>query len=79
MHWRRRGRWSPKGWAPDPVAFHQERPVGVQDTPGKESGVRHEAASGSWAGPEHQDTGPGTQTRTAILHPAFDAPGTHPA
>ncbi|MFI9366299.1 GNAT family N-acetyltransferase [Kitasatospora sp. NPDC053057] len=71
MHWRRMGRWTAQSWALDLVAFHQGRPVGVQDMRAKEFTVRREITSGSWVGLEHQGLGLGTEMRAAMLHLAF--------
>ncbi|MFD4657771.1 GNAT family N-acetyltransferase [Kitasatospora sp. NPDC058444] len=70
-HWIRLGRWSPRDWALDLVAFHEGRPVGIQDMRAKEFGVRREIVSGSWLGLEHQGKGLGTEMRAAMLHLAF--------
>ncbi|MFD9685748.1 GNAT family N-acetyltransferase [Kitasatospora sp. NPDC059088] len=71
MHWRRMGRWTAQHWALDLVAFHEGRPVGVQDMRAQEFAVRREIASGSWVGLEHQGRGLGTEMRAAMLHLAF--------
>ncbi|MFD8756714.1 GNAT family N-acetyltransferase [Kitasatospora sp. NPDC059577] len=71
MHWRRLGRWTPQDWALELVAFHEGRPVGVQDVRAEEFGVRREVVSGSWVGLEHQGAGFGTEMRAAMLHLLF--------
>ncbi|MFJ7249928.1 GNAT family N-acetyltransferase [Kitasatospora sp. NPDC098652] len=71
MHWRRMGRWTAQHWALDLVAFHEGRPVGVQDMRAQEFAVRREITSGSWVGLEHQGRGLGTEMRAAMLHLAF--------
>ncbi|MGW7582549.1 GNAT family N-acetyltransferase [Kitasatospora sp. NPDC054768] len=70
-HWARLGRWSAQHWALDLVAFHEGRPVGIQDMRAEEFGVRREIVSGSWLGLEHQGKGLGTEMRAAMLHLAF--------
>ncbi|WP_030244698.1 GNAT family N-acetyltransferase [Streptomyces sp. NRRL S-350] len=79
MHWRRRGRWTPQDWALDLAAFHEGRPVGVQDMRATDFGVRREIVSGSWVGLEHQGRGLGTEMRAAMLHLAFAELGAHSA
>ncbi|MFJ8477374.1 GNAT family N-acetyltransferase [Kitasatospora sp. NPDC094011] len=71
MHWRRLGKWQARHWALGLVAFHEGRPVGVQDMRAQEFAVRREIASGSWVGLEHQGRGFGTEMRAAMLHLAF--------
>ncbi|MFI8460594.1 GNAT family N-acetyltransferase [Kitasatospora sp. NPDC085464] len=71
MHWRRLGRWTPQEWALNLVAFHEGRPVGIQDVRAKEFGIRREVVSGSWIGLEHQGRGFGTEMRAAMLHLLF--------
>ncbi|MET8546913.1 GNAT family N-acetyltransferase [Kitasatospora sp. NPDC004799] len=78
-HWRRLGRWNARDWALDLVAFHEGRPVGIQDMRAKEFGVRREIVSGSWLGLEHQGRGLGTEMRAAMLHLAFAELGTRSA
>ncbi|MFF2617942.1 GNAT family N-acetyltransferase [Kitasatospora sp. NPDC058046] len=79
LHWRRLGRWSAQDWALNLVAFHEGRPVGIQDMRAKEFGVRREIVSGSWLGLEHQGKGLGTEMRAAMLHLAFAELGTRSA
>ncbi|MFE7595288.1 GNAT family N-acetyltransferase [Kitasatospora sp. NPDC057512] len=71
LHWRRLGRWSAQDWALNLVAFHEGRPVGIQDMRATEFGVRREIVSGSWLGLEFQGRGLGTEMRAAMLHLAF--------
>ncbi|MEV7186654.1 GNAT family N-acetyltransferase [Kitasatospora sp. NPDC093102] len=78
-HWVRMGRWSAQDWALDLVAFHEGRPVGIQDMRAKEFGVRREIVSGSWLGLEYQGKGLGTEMRAAMLHLAFAELGTQSA
>ncbi|MGW1176440.1 GNAT family N-acetyltransferase [Kitasatospora sp. NPDC002543] len=78
-HWTRLGRWTARDWALDLVAFHQGRPVGIQDMRAKEYGVRREIVSGSWLGLDHQGKGLGTEMRAAMLHLAFAELGTRSA
>ncbi|WP_031078241.1 GNAT family N-acetyltransferase [Streptomyces sp. NRRL WC-3742] len=70
-HWSRLGRWTPKDWALDLVAFHEGRPIGMQDLRAVDFGVRREIVSGSWLGLEHHGRGLGTEMRLAVLHLAF--------
>ncbi|MFE7640070.1 GNAT family N-acetyltransferase [Kitasatospora sp. NPDC057518] len=79
LHWRRLGRWSAQDWALNLVAFHEGRPVGIQDMRAKEFGVRREIVSGSWLGLEYQGKGLGTEMRAAMLHLAFAELGTRSA
>ncbi|MFJ9444441.1 GNAT family N-acetyltransferase [Kitasatospora sp. NPDC101235] len=79
LHWTRLGRWSAQDWALNLVAFHEGRPVGIQDMRAKEFGVRREIVSGSWLGLEHQGKGLGTEMRAAMLHLAFAELGTQSA
>ncbi|MGW2873708.1 GNAT family N-acetyltransferase [Kitasatospora sp. NPDC001225] len=79
LHWRRLGRWSAQDWALNLVAFHEGRPVGIQDMRAKEFGVRREIVSGSWLGLEFQGKGLGTEMRAAMLHLAFAELGTRSA
>ncbi|MGW3183000.1 GNAT family N-acetyltransferase [Kitasatospora sp. NPDC001119] len=79
LHWRRLGRWSAQDWALNLVAFHEGRPVGIQDMRAEEFGVRREIVSGSWLGLEHQGKGLGTEMRAAMLHLAFAELGTRSA
>ncbi|MFE4977119.1 GNAT family N-acetyltransferase [Kitasatospora sp. NPDC056651] len=78
-HWARLGRWTAQDWALDLVAFHEGRPVGVQDMRARQYGVRREIVSGSWLGLEHQGKGLGTEMRAAMLHLAFAELGTRSA
>ncbi|MFG2908493.1 GNAT family N-acetyltransferase [Kitasatospora sp. NPDC048286] len=71
LHWARLGRWSAEHWELNLVAFHEGRPVGIQDMRAKEFGARREIVSGSWLGLEHQGRGLGTEMRAAMLHLAF--------
>ncbi|MFI6156301.1 GNAT family N-acetyltransferase [Kitasatospora sp. NPDC051170] len=70
-HWRSLGRWTPQEWTLDLVAFHEGRPVGMQDLRAVDFGVRREIVSGSWLGLEHHGRGLGTEMRLAVLHLAF--------
>ncbi|WP_316529606.1 GNAT family N-acetyltransferase [Kitasatospora brasiliensis] len=71
LHWARLGRWTAEDWVLNLVAFHEGRPVGIQDMRAKAFGVRREILSGSWLGLEHQGKGLGTEMRAAMLHLAF--------
>ncbi|MFF2774423.1 GNAT family N-acetyltransferase [Streptomyces sp. NPDC058052] len=71
LHWSRLGRWTPGDWALNLVAFHEGRPVGIQDVRAVDFGVRREFVSGSWLGLGHQGRGLGTEMREGMLHLAF--------
>ncbi|MFF8379863.1 GNAT family N-acetyltransferase [Streptomyces sp. NPDC015661] len=76
LHWSRLGRWTPRDWALNLVAFHEGRPIGIQDVRAVDFGVRREIVSGSWLGLDHQGRGLGTEMRVAVLHLAFAELGT---
>ncbi|MEV8590554.1 GNAT family N-acetyltransferase [Streptomyces sp. NPDC051180] len=75
-YWGKLGRWTPEDWALDLVAFHEGRPVGVQNMRAAGFAVRREIVSGSWLGAEHQGRGIGTEMRLGMLHLAFAELGT---
>ncbi|MFD8013744.1 GNAT family N-acetyltransferase [Streptomyces sp. NPDC058955] len=79
LHWSRLGRWTPADWALNLVAFHEGRPVGIQDMRAARFGVRREFVSGSWLGLEHQGRGLGTEMREGMLHLAFAGLGAESA
>ncbi|MFB7516416.1 GNAT family N-acetyltransferase [Streptomyces sp. NPDC056144] len=76
LHWSRLGRWTPQHWELNLVAFHEGRPVGIQDVRAVDFGLRREIVSGSWLGRDHQGKGLGTEMRVAMLHLAFAELGT---
>ncbi|MEU5219111.1 GNAT family N-acetyltransferase [Streptomyces sp. NPDC020807] len=76
LHWSRLGRWTPQNWELNLVAFHDGRPVGIQDVRAVDFGVRREIVSGSWLGRDHHGKGLGTEMRVAMLHLVFAELGT---
>ncbi|MER5207825.1 GNAT family N-acetyltransferase [Streptomyces sp. NPDC002825] len=76
LHWSRLGRWTPQDWALNLVAFHEGRPIGIQDVRAVDFGVRREIVSGSWLGLDHHGKGLGTEMRIAMLYLAFAELGT---
>ncbi|WP_369144631.1 GNAT family N-acetyltransferase [Streptomyces sp. R44] len=76
LHWSRLGQWTPQNWVLSLAAFHQGRPIGMQEVRAADFGVRREIVSGSWLGLDHQGRGLGTEMRTAMLHLAFAELGT---
>lgn len=70
-HWRRRGAWTPQGWALDLAVFEQGRPVGVQEMWAEDFATLREVATASWLGLKYQGRGLGTEMRWAVLHLAF--------
>ncbi|MEU4063785.1 GNAT family N-acetyltransferase [Streptomyces wedmorensis] len=79
LHWSRLGQWTPQNWVLSLVAFHEGRPIGVQEVRATDFGVRREIVSGSWIGLDDQGKGLGTEMRTAMLHLAFAELGTESA
>lgn len=70
-HWRRRGAWTPQGWALELAVFKDGHPVGVQELWADNFPTLREVATGSWLGLKHHGQGVGTEMRSAVLHLAF--------
>ncbi len=73
--WRARGRSGPELWRVDLVVLLDGEPVGMQDLIGEDFNTFGVVESSSWIATDVRERGIGSESRSAILHLAFDGLG----
>lgn len=71
FHEQKLAAWRPEEWQLGLVAFHDGRPIGVQEIAARDFAGTQRVSTGSWLGAPHQRQGFGTEMRAGILELAF--------